>query len=199
MSLPETSIVVARPSVEDRVLDAARVCCDRWGIQKVTVDDIATEAKISRATLYRLFPGGRDVLFEKLRERDIRDFLIELDARLADVTSYEGLVVGIICHSTRQLREDAHLQLMLASSPGEVARELGVEGMPNIVRLAAALIGPRVEPYIGVDDAVELAEWLARIVVSYFLAPSELVNLADPAQATAFVRRFVLPAFPRVR
>jgi AcrR family transcriptional regulator len=198
MSVPAAATAVLPRSVEDRVLDAARICCDRWGITKVTVDDIATEAKISRATLYRLFPGGRDVLFEKLRERDIRDFLVELDARLADVTSYEALVVGIVSHATRQLREDAHLQLMLASSPGEVARELGVDGMPNIVRLAAALIGPRVEPYIGTDNAVELSEWLARIVLSYFLAPSELVDLADPVQTTAFVRRFVLPAFPAI-
>ena len=37
---------------------------------KVTVDDIAAEAGLSRATLYRLFPGGKDVLYEALRRRD---------------------------------------------------------------------------------------------------------------------------------
>src|SRR5436305_275026 len=102
MSVPAAAAVLQR-TVEERILDAARVCCERWGINKVTVDDIATEAKISRATLYRLFPGGRDVLFEKLRERDIRDFLIELDANLAGATTYEDLVVGIVSHATRQL------------------------------------------------------------------------------------------------
>ncbi len=183
-------------SVEVRILDAARVCCERWGFTKVTVDDIATEAGISRATLYRLFPGGRDVLFDAVRERDIREFLVTLDAHLADASSYEDIVVRILSHATQQLRSDAHLQLMLASEPGEVARELGVDSMPKVTRLAAALIGPRVEPYLGVDGSVELAEWLSRIVLSYFLAPSDLVDLADAAQATAFVRRFVLPAFP---
>lgn len=182
-------------SVETRVLDAARVCCERWGISKVTVDDIAAQAGISRATLYRLFPGGRDVLFAALRERDITEFLVELDARVADADSLETFVVAVLVHATRQLRGDFHLQLMLASEPGEVALELGVESMPNIIRLAAAWIGPRLAPFLDARLVVELAEWVSRVVVSYFLAPSALVDLTDEAQATAFVRRFVIPAF----
>ena len=85
--------------LNDRILDAARACCDRWGIQKVTVDDIAAEAGVSRATLYRVFPGGREVLFEALREREIRSFLAELDVRVAEASTLEDLVVGIIIHA----------------------------------------------------------------------------------------------------
>ena len=190
------SALLGQAGVEARVLDAARMCCERWGISKVTVDDIAAQAKISRATLYRLFPGGRDTLFAALQERDIREFLCELDAHLAGASSFEELVVGIVSHATRQLRADVHLQLMLASEPGEVARELGVDSMPNIICLATTMIGPRLAPYVDSAGSVELAEWLSRVVVSYFLAPSALLDLADPAQAARFVRRFVLPAFP---
>jgi AcrR family transcriptional regulator len=59
----------------DRVLDAAKRCCERWGVAKVTVDDIAAESGVSRATLYRLFPGGRDVLYEALRVRETEEFM----------------------------------------------------------------------------------------------------------------------------
>ena len=179
----------------ERILDAARVCCDRWGIQKVTIDDIVAECGVSRATLYRLFPGGRDVLFEALREREIRSFLAQLDVRLADTETLEELVGGIIVHALGQLRSDSQLQLMMASEPGEVARTLGVESMPNIVRLATTVLGPRLTRFLAPKAAAELAEWVSRVVVSYFLAPSTLVDLTDPAQATAFARRFVLPAF----
>jgi AcrR family transcriptional regulator len=56
---------------ERRILDATRVCCERWGIAKVTVDDVAAEAGVSRATLYRMFPGGKDVLFDAMRVREL--------------------------------------------------------------------------------------------------------------------------------
>jgi hypothetical protein len=51
-------------------------------------------------------------------------------------------------------------------------------------------------PHIGRDASARLAEWLARVVISYFLAPSRFVDLSDDASATDFVRTFVLPAFP---
>src|SRR5262245_33276428 len=120
----------------DRVLDAAKRCCERWGIAKVTVDDIAAEAKISRATLYRMFPGGKDVLYDALRERDLREFLVELDSHLAGATSFADLVVRVVTNATRQLRADEHLQLMLASEPGQVAHELSVAQLPQIITLA---------------------------------------------------------------
>jgi len=187
--------VALATSVEDRILDAARICCERWGIAKVTVDDIAAEAGVSRATLYRLFPGGREVLFDAARNREIRTFLIELDAHLAGAATLDELVVRIVTHAMVQLRDDVHLQLMMASEPGEVAKNLGVDDMPRIIDLAAAMIGPRLSQYLDPAASAELAEVLSRLVVSYFLAPSKRVDLGDPAQAAPFVRRFILPAF----
>jgi hypothetical protein len=40
-----------------------------------------------------------------------------------------------------------------------------------------------------------LVELLARLVISYFLAPSEQVDLGDPESARTFIRTFILPAF----
>ena len=76
------SALRADVTAEGRVLDAAKRCWERWGMAKVTVDDIAAEAGISRATLYRLFPGGKDVLYEALRRRDSADFFTELEAHV---------------------------------------------------------------------------------------------------------------------
>ena len=58
----------AGSTVEDRVLLAVRDCCERYGTAKVTIDDVARVAKVSRATIYRMFPGGKDVLFDALRD-----------------------------------------------------------------------------------------------------------------------------------
>ena len=48
---------------------------------------------------------------------------------------------------------------------------------------------PWFAPYIGEAGAAELAEWLSRVVISYFLAPSAYHDLADEASAADFVHR----------
>jgi AcrR family transcriptional regulator len=181
--------------VRDRVLDAAKSCCERWGIAKVTVDDIANEARVSRATLYRLFPGGRDVLYEALRARETEEFMATLTEHVAGAVTFEDVVVRGVVAATRMLQADEHIKLMLASEPGEVTSQLTVEGLPRIFRVATVYLTPWFAPYIGREPSARLAEWLARVVISYFLAPSGYVNLADEVSATEFVRSFVLPAF----
>src|SRR5262249_13316707 len=181
--------------VQDRVLDAAKRCCERWGIAKVTVDDIAAEAHVSRATLYRLFPGGRDVLYEALRVRETEEFMAQLTGYVAGATTFEDIVVRGSVEAPPMLQADEHLNLMLASEPGEVANELTVDGLPRIFRVATVFLTPFFAPYIGREQSARLAEWLARVVISYFLAPSRYVDLADEVSATEFVRSFVLPAF----
>ncbi|HEY1280672.1 MAG TPA: TetR/AcrR family transcriptional regulator [Acidimicrobiales bacterium] len=179
----------------DRVLDAAKRCCERWGVAKVTVDDIAAESGVSRATLYRLFPGGRDVLYEALRVRETEEFMATLTEHVAGATTFEDVVVRGVVGATRMLQTDEHLKLMLASEPGEVASDLTVAGLPRIFRVATVFLTPFFAPYIGREQSARLAEWLARVVISYFLAPSRYVDLADEISATEFVRAFVLPAF----
>lgn len=187
---------VGELSLDERVLEAARACCERWGRAKVTVDDIASEAGTSRATIYRLFPGGRDALFEAMRARQTTEFFDQLAEHVAAASTLEGVVVAALVSATRLLRDDEQLQLMLASTPGDVVTDLTVDGLPNIVGAAQAFFGPLLAEHVGHDRADELAEWLSRVVISYFLAPSPYVDLADPTSAAAFTQRFILPAFP---
>jgi len=180
----------------DRVLEAAKRCCERWGMAKVTVDDIAAEAGMSRATLYRLFPGGKDVLYEALRRRDSAEFFTELQAHVDAADSLEDLLVRMVVEATRQLRTDEHLQVMLASRPGEVAMTLNFDGLPVIFETATAYLTPLVARWIGEERAAELAELLSRLVVSYFLTPSRFVDFGEPESASRFIHNHVLPAFP---
>ena len=45
-----------------RILEAAVTCIERWGLAKTSLEDVANEAGLSRATVYRYFAGGRDEL-----------------------------------------------------------------------------------------------------------------------------------------
>lgn len=192
---PPIAAPVAVSPVEARVLDAAKCCVERWGMAKVTIDDIAHEAGVSRATLYRLFPGGKDVLFEALRVRELEDFFTRLAGHLEHADDLEDLLVRIVVAATHELRADQHLAIMLASEPGETLTSLTVDGLPRIIRVATVFLMPMVGEYLPRRDAARLVELMARLVISYFLAPSDHVDLGDTESARAFISAFVIPVF----
>ena len=49
-------------TLRHRLLAATYQCVSRFGLAKTTIDDVAKESGLSRATIYRQFPGGRDEL-----------------------------------------------------------------------------------------------------------------------------------------
>jgi AcrR family transcriptional regulator len=180
---------------ETRILDAAKLCCERWGVAKVSVDDIAAHANVSRATLYRMYPGGKEVVFDALRVRELEEFFAALKQGVVGALDLEDLLVRTVVVATHELRNDHHLALMLAHEPGDTLGQLTVQGLPRIIRMASLFLSPLVDPYLDRREAVRLVDLLARLVISYFLAPSDHVDLGDQVSAAAFVRSHILPAF----
>ena len=54
---------------------------------------------------------------------------------------------------------------------------------------------PLVDQYLPRRESARLVELLARLVISYFLAPSDHVDLGDAESARTFIATFILPAF----
>jgi len=51
--------------VRDRLYAGTYDCVARFGLSKTTIDDVARASGLSRATIYRTFPGGRDQLLRE--------------------------------------------------------------------------------------------------------------------------------------
>ncbi len=64
-ALLEALAVEPEPGARERVLEAALDMVGAHGLTALSMDDLATQANVSRATLYRLFPG-KAVLFTSL-------------------------------------------------------------------------------------------------------------------------------------
>ena len=182
---------VTELSLNDTILDATKAAIERWGVERLTINDVCAAAKVSRATLYRAFPGGKEELLEALRVRELELFFTTLRAHAEGETTLEDTIVRCMVVATSELRNDQHLALMLAAEPGEVATQLTVQGVPRIVRVATAYLTPLLEPYLSRKDAADLVEVLARMVISYFLAPSSRFDFTNEHQARAFVRAHV--------
>ena len=175
---------------EIRVLDATRVCINELGLARVTVDDIVTRSGLSRATIYRLFPGGRDVLFEAMRVRELEAFFEKLRAEAEGATDLDDLLARCIVVSSRELANDNHLATLLAAERGEVLGQLTVDGLPRVVNMATTFITPLAEKYVDHDSAVQVVEVIARLVISYFLAPSARVDFTDYDSVRRFIDAF---------
>ena len=180
---------------EGRVLASTMRCCERWGMAKVTIDDIANESGLSRATIYRLFPGGKDVIYEEVRSRETAAFFEELDEHVSAADSLEDLVVSTLTESTRMLQADEHIQVMLASVPGEILARLGFSDVPRIIEAAGEFLARRCARFLSREQSAELGEWMTRVVLTFFFTPSTHVDLADEQSARRFARRFILPAY----
>lgn len=179
--------------LEDAILDALHECVRSWGWAKVTVDDVCARAGVSRATLYRAFPGGRDVMFESLRRRELHEFFAVVRAHVDDAPNLEDLLVRTIVVSATELARDEELGSMLAAAPGETLGHLTVEGVPRIVDVATEFFAPLASRFVDVETAADIAEIVTRLVISNFLAPSRRFDFTDE-QSTRRVIRTFLPA-----
>ncbi|MEO8364150.1 MAG: TetR/AcrR family transcriptional regulator [Ilumatobacteraceae bacterium] len=174
--------------IETKILDSTKTCLEKWGMTRFTVSDVCLAAGVSRATLYRLFPGGKEVLLESLHVRSLDEFFATLLERAQGAQSLEQLLVRCIVVATNELRHDEHLALMLATEPGSTLTQFTVAGMPRIVRVASSYLAPMIAEFIPRDEADDLVEVLARLVVSYFLAPSDRFDFTNEDSVKKFLQ-----------
>jgi AcrR family transcriptional regulator len=74
----------APPTARERIIQAAAGLVDRDTLGGSTMDDVAAAAGVSRATLYRLFPGKRQLLKALIREHSPWDGAARVIQSMAD-------------------------------------------------------------------------------------------------------------------
>ena len=189
-------VAASADSLEERVIDAMLECIGRWGIAKTTVDDVARTAGISRATLYRVFPGGKEVAFEALFRRETGRFFSLVSERLAEAGRLEDLLVVGITEAARFLARHEALGYVLRNEPERVLPTLAVGRLDRAIAVTTAFTAPYLRRFTETDaHAHAHAEWLVRMVLSYSINPSSMVDLTDDASVRHFSRTYLLPAF----
>jgi len=182
------------PPARERVVGATVRCIARWGLAKTTVDDVAREAGVGRATLYRLFPGGRDALLDAVVAAETAALLSRIRAGVAAASSLEDVLVCCVLECGAVLTGHDALRYLLTHEPEAVLPHLAFGRLDSVLRRVSETGGPLLAPWLGPGDgAARAAEWVARIVLSYALAPSPAFDLLDPESVRRLVRTYVLP------
>jgi AcrR family transcriptional regulator len=176
-----------------RIIDATLACLARHGTTKTTVDDIARGAGVSRATVYRAFPGGRDEILAAVVDTEVARLFAALGVCLGEAGDLRtALVDGIVLVSSA-IRDHAALRYLVAHEPELVLAHLAFEESDRLLRRAATFSAPFLARWMTPEEAARVGEWATRIVLSYAIAPSPDLDLRDPADADQLVRTFVLP------
>ena len=113
------------------------VCLARHGTVKTTVDDIARQAGVSRATVYRAFPGGRDEVLRAVVDTEVARLFSRARGRAGrgrDLTA--ALVAGIVEASTR-IREHPALAYLVEHEPGTVLGHLAFDESDRLLATAS--------------------------------------------------------------
>ncbi len=181
------------PSHRMRIVDGALRCIEQRGLGSTTLDDVAQVAGLSRATVYRAFPGGREEVFRAVAETEIARYLSALAVVMGEATDVESTLVLGIVEAARGLLSHRALGRVLEEEPQLVLPYIAFAHMDGVLRAVSELSAPFLARWLDHNDAVRVAEWAARIVLSYIACPSQGVDLADEHCVATLVGTYMMP------
>jgi AcrR family transcriptional regulator len=188
-----------RSSQRVRIVDAALRCLARQGTAKTTVDDIAREAGVSRATVYRNFPGGKEHVMTAALETETARLFSALAVAMGSADDLEDVLVAGMSVAARRLCSHPALAYLVEHEPGVILPYLAFDRMDRVLETASSFAAPFFARWLEPDAAARAAEWATRIVVSYLAVPAPGADLCDPEEVRDLVATFVLPGIQALR
>jgi AcrR family transcriptional regulator len=169
-------------------MDAVLVCVERDGLGNFALEDVAGRAGLSRATIYRHFPAGRDDLIRQTVTREVERFWTELADEVVAIADLEGRLVAGVMAANRKVEGHVLLQRLLTAEPEQLLPTLFESEtlVQGVVRqyLATLLAQERLRDGIDVGEA---ADYLGRMLVMHIGSRGRW-DLADEAQVRRLVR-----------
>jgi AcrR family transcriptional regulator len=143
-------------TIGDRILDAAAHCVVAYGVERVTLAEIARRARVSRPTVYRRWPDTRSILAALLTARVTG----ALDEVPSQGVGREALVTRIVAVADR-LRHDEVVMSVLHKAPDlamvYIAERLGTSQQILIDAVASELKLAQEEGSVRPGDPRQLA------------------------------------------
>jgi AcrR family transcriptional regulator len=183
---------VAALPTRERLLGAAYACVARYGLAKTTMEDVGREAGLSRATLYRYFPGGKDQVVREVVAWEATHFFEQLTRAVAVHTDLADLLTETLLFAHRAVEEHEVLQKILETEPERLLPLLTVESDTLVLLvkrfLLLALQRAPLRPGVDADTA---ADYLARMVLSHISGQGRW-DLTDREEVCELVRTQLL-------
>lgn len=154
---------ISNAPVQDRILAAAASCVVDFGVERVTLAEIARRAGVSRPTVYRRWPDTRSVLAALLTSH-ITEALADIPARGSGRAALVDRVVAV----AERLRDDELVMAVLRSELALVyiAQRLGSSQQMLIEALAEGLRTAQYDGSVRAGDPHQMAAMVLLITQS---------------------------------
>ena len=178
-------------SIEAKIMDATARCFAHSHVSKISIDDIALEANVSRTTIYRKFENKQAIVLAFLIQRARLRLRESLEVMSGSLDIFESMEAAFV-----------HTVQRISASPGSAslfesgANKYGLELMRPIVK---KFLASSIDPMLGAAQAAgelrkdltveEICDWLLRSFMDFVAnAPWEDEQLKDQ------LRKFIFPA-----
>lgn len=180
-------------SLADRILDAAASCVLAFGIERVTLAEIARRAGVSRPTVYRRWPDTQSILAALLTARVTRA-LVDVGERGVGRADLVARMVAV----AQRLRQDEIVMSVLHTAPElamvYIAERLGTSQQILIDALAGQLKLAQEHGSVRAGDPRQLAAMCLLITQSAVQSAQMVAPILD-AEALAVELRHALNGY----
>jgi AcrR family transcriptional regulator len=180
----------------ERIVDAAEQAMRHFGFRRASMNDVAVMARVSRGSVYRYFPD-RDALVTAVLERMAQRFVASSEPSVRRRRTLAGQVAEAAVFIRTHL-DDAILTLTPAGQDDTLLAALfttQIEGLlSEFVDFWQPLLADaqaRGEIRRGLDHR-RAAEWIVRVMVSFVIMPSVVIDLEDPEAVRSFVHDHIV-------
>ena len=196
MTNSETTARAPRSAEIEALLDAAEACLQRYGLAKMTVEDVAQAAGLSRATVYRQV-GNRDALVLSVAARNAERLAAEAIAYLIQLDQVGDWIVEGLLFCVREIPNRPVLAEFVSPQALATSSRL-VLTSDRMLAIGSEILRPMFETALGqglLHEELELdavIEWVLRILMSLLAVPGPTERSEDDLRR--LLQTMLLPA-----
>jgi AcrR family transcriptional regulator len=157
-----------------RILDAAFTAIQDFGLTRMTVEDVAQRAGLSRQTVYRYFPS-KDHLIVALVSREEEKFLDGVRAAFLEHDDLESAITESVTFVLAYASKHPLLERLLGPDESTFLPYVTTRALPVIVRARETMVTLFLEraPHADIEALRTILDGTTRALVSYMITESD--------------------------
>jgi AcrR family transcriptional regulator len=180
-----------------QIVQAALACYARFGVRKSTLEDIAKEAGISRATIYRYFPN-KDTLLRVVISQEVARILSSIQQELKKNLPIDEKLARALLALESELAGHKVLHAVLEIEPELLLPQLTVDGRASLTMLSSVILPAlrKASRNGEIENSAlgEKSEWVSRLIVGELAKAGLRKRFGELEEALGWTRQRILPS-----